>query len=207
MKKIAVLAVGPGSPQYLLPAVAEEAEKCAVLIGGKRNLALFAFPGQEKIEISGKIDPLIAMIREKMGGQKIGILLSGDSGIYSLLPRLVREFGRENLDVYPGISTVQYLFARLGLTWEDARFVSLHGRDPGILPVEVRACSKVVVFTDRHNSPAALCRLLVEDGIKNKVVYIGEDLSYPGEKISTGRAEDFLSYSGSDLNLVVIVND
>jgi cobalt-precorrin-7 (C5)-methyltransferase len=207
MKKIALLAVGPGSPQYLTPAVVEEAGKCAVLIGGKRNLALFAFPGQEKIAISGKIDPLMAMIREKMGGQKIGILLSGDSGIYSLLPRMVREFGRENLDVYPGISAVQYMFARLGLTWEDARFVSLHGRDPGILPAEVRSCSKVAVFTDRQNSPAALCRLLVEDGIKNKVVFIGEDLSYPGEKISMGRAEDFLSYSGSDLNLVVIISE
>lgn len=207
MKKIAVLAVGPGSPQYLSPVIAEEAKKCAVLVGGKRNLALFDVPGQEKIEISGKLDSLFAMISEKMGDQKIGILLSGDSGIYSLLPRLVREFGRENLDVYPGISAMQYMFSRLGLTWEDARFVTLHGRDHGILPTEVLYYPKVVVFTDRQNSPAELCRLLVEGGIKDKMVYIGEDLSYPDEKISAGRAEDFLAHSGSDLNLVVIVDD
>lgn len=206
MKKIALLAVGPGSPQYLSPAVVEEAGKCAVLIGGKRNLALFAFPGQEKIEISRKLDPLLKRIREKMADHKVGILVSGDTGIYSLLPRLVSEFGRDALDVFPGISAMQYLFARLGLTWQDARFVSLHGRDLEDLETVVDSESPVVLFTDPKNSPALVCSRLAGAGIKKKI-YIGEDLSYPTEKISAGYPKEFVNFSGSDLNLVVIIDE
>lgn len=206
MQKIAVLAVGPGSPDYLPPVIAEEAGKCGVLVGGKRNLALFDFSGQEKLEISGKLDLLLKQIREKMADQKVGILVSGDTGIYSLLPRLVSEFGRDALDVYPGISAVQYLFAKLGLTWQAARFISLHGRSLDDLEDAAQSESPVVLFTDPGNSPALVCERLAAAGIKKKV-YIGEDLSYPTEKISAGYPEDFTSFSGSDLNLVVIVDE
>ncbi len=207
MQKIAVLAVGPGSTDYLPPIIYEKAKSCDLLVGGKRNLALFDFPGQEQLEITGKLDPVLAEVREKRRGRKVGILVSGDSGIYSILPRLVSEFGRGALDVYPGISAVQYLFARLGLCWQKARFLSLHGRENDDLAEVVAAEDVVALFTDRKNSPAMLCRILAEAGVKDKTVYIGEDLSYPTEKISRGRVEDFTEHSGSDLNLVVICSE
>ena len=207
MQKIAVLAIGPGSPDYLPPIINEKAKECELLVGGKRNLDLFNYPGQEKLEITGKLDPILAVVKEKREDRKVGILVSGDSGIYSILPRLVIEFGRKALDIYPGISAVQYFFARLGLCWQDARFLSLHGRDADNLAEIVDAEDVVVLFTDRKNSPAGVCRILIEAGVKDKKVYIGEDLSYPTEKISRGRVEDFIEHSGSDLNLVVICSE
>jgi cobalt-precorrin-7 (C5)-methyltransferase len=207
VQKIAVLAVGPGSPDHLTPAVSMQAAACDLLVGGRRNLALFDFPGQEKIEITGKIAPVIEQVKEKMADRKIGILVSGDTGIYSILPRLVSEFGREALDVYPGISAVQYMFARLGLTWEKADFISLHGRQCADLPAALNSPLPVVFFTDRRNTPALVCRKLVDAGLAAKKVYLGEDLSYAHEKISEGRPEDFLNYAASELNLVVIVNE
>jgi len=207
VQKIAVLAVGPGSPDYLPPLIYEKAKECELLVGGKRNLALFNFPGQEQLEITGKLDPVLAEVKEKMGDRKIGILVSGDSGIYSILPRLVSEFGREAIDVYPGISAVQYLFARLGLCWQEARFLSLHGREVDDLADIVVEEDVTALFTDRKNSPAVVCRILAAAGVKDKTVYIGEDLSYPTEKISRGRVEDFTEHSGSDLNLVVICSE
>jgi len=207
VQKIVVLAVGPGSPDYLPPIIYEKAKACDLLVGGKRNLVLFDFPGQEKLEITGKLDPVLVEIKEKMAERKIGILVSGDTGIYSIMPRLVSEFGRGVLDVYPGISAVQYLFARLGLCWQDARFLSLHGRELEDLAEIVAEENVTALFTDRKNSPAAVCRILVEADIKDKTVYIGEDLSYPTEKISRGGVEDFTEHSGSDLNLVVICSE
>jgi cobalt-precorrin-7 (C5)-methyltransferase len=207
VQKIAVLAVGPGSPDHLTPAVSRQAAACDLLVGGRRNLALFDFPHQEKIAITGKIAPVIEQVKEKMADRKIGILVSGDTGIYSILPRLVSEFGREALDVFPGISAVQYMFARLGLTWESASFVSLHGRQCDDLTAILKSPLPVVFFTDRQNTPALVCRMLVDAGLTAKRVYLGEDLSYAHEKISEGRPEDFLSYTASELNLVVIVNE
>ncbi len=207
MNKLYVLGVGPGSADYLPPAAAAIAKKCSVLIGGKRNLALFDLAGQEKIEITGRLDPIISAIKERSEKEEIAVLVSGDPGIYSLLPRLSREFGRGSLEVYPGISAVQYLFARLGLCWHDAAIISLHGRGPEELINLAENSGKVVVFTDPENTPAKVCAKLTGAGIKDKKVYIGEDLSYKTEKISEGRPEEFLNYSCSALNLVVITDE
>lgn len=204
MPKIYVLGAGPGSAAYLPQVTAELAGQCDVLVGGKRNLALFDGRGREVIEITGHLDPVIAEIREKSVSKRVGVLVSGDTGIYSLLPRLAKEFGRENLAVYPGISPVQYFFARLGRCWHETRMVSLHGRSLDDLADLARGDDTVVVFTDPDNSPAAVCRRLVEAGVTGVRVFIGEDLSYPEEKISTGRPEDFINYRSSDLNLVII---
>jgi cobalt-precorrin-7 (C5)-methyltransferase len=139
-----------------------------------------------------------------MADCRIGILVSGDSGIYSILPRLIKEFGREALEVYPGISAVQYMFARIGRTWHNARFLSLHGREADDLAETVCSAELLVLFTDSKNTPALICRRLVEAGLTGRKVYIGEDLSYPTEKIREGFPEEFLNLSCSDLNLVVI---
>ena len=207
MNKIKVLAVGPGSPDYLPPLIMEQARQCDLLVGGQRNLKLFNIPGQEQVEIKGKLAPVLEIIRDKAAFGRVGILVSGDAGIYSMLPRLVETFGRQALEVYPGISAVQYMFARLGLTWQDARFLSLHGRELDDLPGVVASEKKVVLFTDQKNSPAVVCRALAQGGVRNKLVYVGEDLSYPQEKISSGNLEDFFEFKGSDLNLVVIVDE
>ncbi len=206
MKKIKVLAVGPGAADYLPPLVAEEAACCDVLFGGRRNLNLFNVPGQEKIELKGQMAPLLALIKQKAALGQVGVLVSGDAGIYSILPRLTECFGRQMLEVYPGISAVQYLFARLNLTWQDALFLSLHGRDLNNLATVVAAHKKVVLFTDQKNSPATICQKLACASLKDKVVYVGENLSYSDEKISRGSFETFTNFKGSDLNLVVIVD-
>ena len=205
MEKIYVLGVGPGSPDYLPPVTGSIAAECDLLIGGRRNLALFEGSSREKIEINGKLDEIFDLIRtRRQRGERIAILLSGDTGIYSLLPRLAKEFGRQGLAVYPGISAVQYLFARLGLCWHDACTVSLHGREPDDLLELATTSAKLVVFTDPKNTPAELCRYLTEAGLGNRKIYIGENLSYPEEKICQGRVKDFTGYSASELNLVLI---
>ena len=207
MKKIYVLSVGPGSPAYLTPAVRDAAMECDLLVGGRRNLALFEGSGQEMLEISARLAPLFAAVNERVASQRIGFLVSGDASIFSILPRLVEEFGRENLVVFPGISAAQYLMAKLGLCWQEARFISLHGRETADLDAQLGELYPLVVFTDSRNNPGYLCRLMIEAGFNNKKVYIGENLSYPDEKISAGRPEDFTGFNGSDLNLVVIMDE
>jgi len=207
VKKIDVLSVGPGSPAHLTPAVRAAAAQCDLLVGGWRNLALFKGSGQETLEISGNLAPLFATVKERLTAQRIGFLVSGDAGIFSILPRLEAEFGRENLVVYPGISAAQYLFAKLGLCWQEACFISLHGRELQELSPLLNKPKPLVLFTDSRNNPGHLCRLMVEAGIGQKKVYIGENLSYLDEKISEGYPEDFTEFSGSDLNLVVIIDE
>ncbi len=207
MPKILVLSVGPGSAAYLTGSVQEAAQKCDLLVGGSRNLRLFSHLICEKLEITGELAPVIAAVKEQCSARQVGILVSGDAGIYSMLPRLKEELGRQALVVYPGVSAAQYLFARLGLSWQDAVFTSLHGRDSDLFITAAAGTAPVVVFTDRNRTPADVCRRLLDAGLQDKKIFIGEELSYPTEKISEGRPGRFTDYSGSDLNLVVIADD
>lgn len=204
MNKIYVLGVGPGAKDYLPPLTVEKAAGCDILVGGMRSLALFKDLEKEKIEITGHLDPVIEAIRQKRDDKRIAVLVSGDTGIYSFLPKLAEAFGRGALEVHPGISAAQYLFARLGLCWHEAVFISLHGRSLDDLALMAGKSKQLVVFTDPGHTPALVCRRLVETGLKERNIYLGENLSYPEEKISCGRPEDFITYEASTLNIIIV---
>ena len=204
MEKIYVLGVGPGSRAFIPPITMEKAAESDILVGGRRNLALFENLEKEKIEITGRLDPVLKAISQKRAEKRIAVLVSGDTGIYSFLPKLAGAFGSVALEVYPGISAVQYFFARLGLCWHEADFISLHGRNLDELTGLAATSERLVVFTDPKHTPALVCRRLVEAGLADKSIYLGEDLSYPEEKINSGKPADFTGYIASTLNLMII---
>ena len=103
-----VIGIGPGRPEWLPPAITELVKNCDVLIGGSRALKLFPnFTGRH-YSLSGDLASSIEVIRNVLLEEKVvGVLVSGDPGFFSFLPRLKKEFPEERIDVYPGISSLQ----------------------------------------------------------------------------------------------------
>jgi precorrin-6Y C5,15-methyltransferase (decarboxylating) len=89
----------------------------------------------------------------------------------------------EDLEFIPHPSSVQWAFARAGVAWEDAAFVSLHGRGREGLAARVRRRRKVALLTDRVNEPPALARHLLEHGARNLRAVLCEDLGGAGERV------------------------
>ncbi len=211
MSPIYVLGVGPGGAAYLPPRAKELAAACDLLLGGRRNLALFAGLGVEKREIGRDLEGLLDFVAAVYRQKKVGILVSGDPGLFSLLGPLKRRFPPEELEVVPAVSALQYLFARICLPWHDALILSLHGRPRETFAAElaaaVRQHAKVALFTDGTNTPASICRLLLEQGIGERLVHIGENLSYPEEKLYRGSLEECCGLSVGPLNVMVIVDE
>jgi len=215
MSRIYVLGLGPGGAGFIPPRTVELAQSCALLIGGKRNLelflGLFPFLSVEKREINREIGALLDFVEASYRKKQVGILVSGDPGLFSLLAPLRRRFPAEILDVVPAPSALQYLFARISLPWHDAVILSLHGRPRDtlapFLAAAVRRNSKVGLFTDAKNTPALVCELLLQQGVGDCLVYIGENLSYPGEKIYRGNLEECCALRVGPLNVMVITRD
>ena len=128
--RIVVAGIGPGNPDFVLPAARAAIEGAEVLVGGSRALADFARQGQETMTIRGDIDAVLSFIREKLQKTHVVVMVSGDPGYYSLLDALRREFPPQALVVIPGVSSLQMAFARLALPWHEARLASFHGRVP-----------------------------------------------------------------------------
>ncbi|ODA41404.1 bifunctional cobalt-precorrin-7 (C(5))-methyltransferase/cobalt-precorrin-6B (C(15))-methyltransferase [Desulfosporosinus sp. BG] len=198
-----VIGIGPGKPEWLPPAITELVKHCDVLIGGSRALKLFPdFSGYQSC-ITGNLTPSLAVIKDALLDKKIvGVLVSGDPGFFSFLPMLRREFPEERIDVYPGISSLQFAFARAGLAWQDASFVSVHGRELSVLPRLLRR--PTAVLTGGENTPQKIAQFYLERG-DNPLISVGNALGYPEEIWQTMNAEHLAQETKLLKNAIVIL--
>jgi precorrin-6B C5,15-methyltransferase / cobalt-precorrin-6B C5,C15-methyltransferase len=96
----------------------------------------------------------------------------------------------------------------LGESWEDVEVVSLHGGVRSQRPSQwlqvVRSFSRVALFTDPHHHPAWIAEQLLEAGMGERSLIIGEDLGLPTENIRHMSLEEARSSTFSSLNIVVV---
>lgn len=177
---IKVIGIGPGSPDYLLPAAAKAVAQCQVLVGSPRALALFNTQDKEVYPLGGNLEGTLRYLKNRDRSKTVGVLVSGDPGFYSLLSYLRRNL-REELEVIPGISSLQVAFARLGLPWQDACLLSLHGRPLSTLLPYLEERKPLGLLVDSRMKAGELTELLRPYG--SFQVYICRNLTYPEEQI------------------------
>lgn len=180
---VKVIGVGPGSPDYLLPVARQAVRACQVVVGAPRVLQLFNLVGKKVHAFTGDWESLLSLLRHRVSGETVGILVSGDPGFYSLLSFLRRHLGPEEIEVIPGISSVQVAFARLKLPWQEAHLLSLHGKKVADFSCYVNSGRPVGLLVDPRTSGRDLQRMLEPYG--SFKVHLCRNLTYPDEEIIT----------------------
>lgn len=206
MNKVYVLGMGPGNKEYILPITTRIIEDCDVLIGGKRNLQYYEDLGKEILYIHSDLASIMDFVEENRDHKKIAFLLSGDTGFYSMLEYIKKHMDASDLEVIPGISSFQYLMAKIGEPWQNAYVGSLHGRTCNFIEI-VQQYEKAVFLTDHKYSPQQIAKELLAHKIGNKRMVVGENLSYDNERITIYKPEEILDIQKFDMAVVVIMND
>lgn len=206
MKKIKVLGMGPGHRDYITPRVLEEIESAEIIVAGKRILESIEVNDKRIIYITRDLNVIVDKIKANYKKSTVAILLSGDTGFYSMLKFLKTHFDKGDMEVITGISSMQYMFSKIGETWDDAYITSLHGRELDIVE-KVKRHSKVGILTDKKWSPQNIAKELIRSGITNKRIYVGENLSYDDEVITSGTMEEIASREGYKMCVVVIMDE
>jgi len=181
--KIVIVGIGPGHPDYVPPIASRAIRAAQVLIGSRRALETFADPSQIQVEITGALSAVAEVIRQHREIRSVTVMVSGDPGFYSLLSYLLENFRPAELDIIPGIGSMQMAFCRAKTVWQDARLVSLHGRKLEHVGHLLVTPGKTGFLTDSKHSPAVIARYLLNLGWPNCKVYLCEQLSYPDERI------------------------
>ncbi|MGL6134914.1 MAG: precorrin-6y C5,15-methyltransferase (decarboxylating) subunit CbiE, partial [Prochlorococcaceae cyanobacterium] len=89
-----------------------------------------ACPHAERLS-SDRPERLLPRLRQALvSGESAVVLASGDPLWFGIGRLLVQELGAAALRFHPAPSSLQLAFARIGRPWQDARWISLHGRDP-----------------------------------------------------------------------------
>ena len=205
--KINVVGLGPGNIKYLSTSGIECIKEAEIIVGSTRQLSDLKAIISEKQEIYilGKLAELIAYLKENIE-RKITIIVSGDTGYYSLVPYLSKNLSKDILNIIPNISSYQYLFSKLGENWQNFRLASVHGREfDYVKNIDDKDIAGLVLLTDDIQNPYEISKNLYNNGIRNLTVIVGENLSYDNEKITILEIEDYEKLNRKfDMNVLVL---
>ena len=205
--KINVVGLGPGNIKYLSTAGIECIKEAEIIVGSTRQLSDLKTIISEKQEIYtlGKLSELIAYLKENIE-RKITIIVSGDTGYYSLVPYLSKNLSKDILNIIPNISSYQYLFSKIGGNWQNFRLASVHGREfDYIKNIDDEDIAGLVLLTDDIQNPYEVSKNLYNSGVRNLTVIVGENLSYDNEKITILEIEDYEKLNRKfDMNVLIL---
>lgn len=189
-RAVTVVGIGDDGCAGLSSRAAGAVASARVLAGGARHLAFFPQFEGERITLDRNLDAALDRIAELADEHAVCVLASGDPLFFGVGARLLKRISVADVELIPSPSSVQWAFARAGIPWEDATFLSLHARGREGLASRLRRRRKVALLTDADNAPPAIARHLLDFGVADLRAVLCEDLAGPGERVRTFSIED-----------------
>ncbi|UUV15373.1 cobalt-precorrin-7 (C(5))-methyltransferase [Clostridioides difficile] len=200
---INIIGLGPGNLDYITKKGENLISTSDVLIGGKRNLeSIKNFEG-EKIVLDSNLREIIEYINNNKEKQ-ISIIASGDPLIYGIGRYISKNIDNKMLNMVSGISSLQYIFSKIYVDMNDVYITSSHGKVPDF--DYILSHKKVCMVTDSKIGPKQISREVIDRNL-NKIIVVGENLSYDNEKITIAKPEEIIRTDNFDMNVVVILDE
>lgn len=175
---------------------------------------------KDKVKVINNVDQTFDFIKSQISNpeSRIVLLASGDPLFYGIGRRAVKEFGKDAVEIFPDLSSIQVAFAKIKETWDDAFLMSLHGGpDPSKrrnmpyeatdIPFLLQRHNKIAILTDKENNPARIAQILSQYCASIPIkMFICEKLGYHDEKITEGMPEEIAKQTFRQPNLVILLN-
>ncbi|HEY6003582.1 MAG TPA: precorrin-6y C5,15-methyltransferase (decarboxylating) subunit CbiE [Anaeromyxobacter sp.] len=205
-RAVTIVGIGADGCAGLSSRAAGAVAAARVLAGGARHLAFFPQFAGERITLDSDLGRALDRVAELADEAPVCVLASGDPLFFGIGARLLERIPVEDVELLPHPSSVQWAFARAGLPWDDASFLSLHGRGREGLAARVRREHKAALLTDGAHAPPAIARHLIEHGARDLRAILCEDLGGPGERVRRYALDELASLEDvRPLNVVLLV--
>ncbi len=206
MSKLYIVGVGPGSEDYLTFKSKRIADSVEVLVGSKRALELFPESKGEKIELDTK-DMRASFehaVLEAQHGKSVVLLSTGDPGFSGILKPVLDLSKDLDVEVVPGISSIQICAAKLQIPWDEVNLITLHGKGVSQELLEALENKKTTMILPNFNVKE-VAEFLLDNGVDpEREVAVCEKLSYPDERIVKLTLKDVLSEDFSYMCVMAI---
>lgn len=214
MSTLSIVGIGPGSADYFMPAARKKMMSAHMVIAARRILPMLEevcgetqtqFVAMGKIkETFEQIDTLLRQDRD------VALVVSGDPLMYSLYKTICNdEISQDwNMEIIPGIGSLQMLGAAFGETMEDAQIVSVHGRkkSAGSVALCVTENPKVFFLCSKEQGPGWLSQIMLDYHLDHVTVYAGANLSYEDQMLVSGSPEEMVQGEYPSLCVAMIKN-
>ena len=226
LRKLFIVGVGPGSPKYLTDAAKEAIVKSHYIIGYKYPLS--AIEGiidksrQHVFQITMQTqEDVYRDIYTKMkDGEYCTVPFTGDANFSEseVVDRLLEIFGSDNVEVIPGISSIQVAAAKAHVPTDKAFLVTFHVTDDieqkkQEMLLAVRQGRSVILLPrpwprdrSRHFMQSEIAKFLRKNGIDTTElkVWVFEHLTTEKETTFRGMAVELEGKEFSDLSAMVV---
>jgi precorrin-6y C5,15-methyltransferase (decarboxylating) CbiE subunit len=226
LKKLFVVGVGPGSPKYLTDAAKEAIAKSHYIIGYKYSLStiegIIDKSRQQVFQVTmqtqeGAYQDIYTKMKD---GEYCTVTFTGDAN-YSeseVVDRLLEIFGSDNVEVIPGVSSIQVAAAKAHVPTDKAFIVTFHVTDDieqkkQEMLQAVRQGRSVILLPrpwprdrSRHFMQSEIAKFLRKSGIDTTKlkVWVFEHLTTEKETTFRGTAIDLEGKEFSDLSAMVV---
>lgn len=217
---ITLLGIGTGAKGQLTVEALKAIQEANYVYGAKRILQSIrseaAWAQMEDLYLAKDIIP---RLKDMRGENKIVIAFSGDAGFYSGCKKMhdalqgEKEYrdGNWKLRILPGISSVSYLAASTGYSWEDANILSVHGANGDYsrrVLDSVSHTEKSFVIVSGSSDVREIARQINNSklDVSNVKMWVGYNLSYESEAIKCMSVEEGLSVTEEGLYALLIIN-
>lgn len=209
---LTLVGIGPGSSQGMTLEAREAICQADICFGAPRMLQILGREADCKADceriplyLPGDVIPWL----EKNGrGKRAAVLLSGDVGFFSGAKKLAEAAAQAGIEtrLVSGVSSAVYFLGRLGISWDQVKFASLHGRQSDAVGL-IRQNRYTFFLMAGQESLWELCRVLMEFGLGQVKLSVGENLSYPDERLVSGLPEELLGQEFKSLFVVLAENE
>jgi len=207
-RPITIVGIGDDGCAGLSSRAVSAVAAAQVLAGGERHLAFFPQFRGERIVFKDRLAQALDRIVGAANENNVCILASGDPMFFGVGAAVIKRLGAEHVEVLPHPSSMQWAFARIGMRWDDALLISLHGRSAEGFLTRLRTCAKAAVLTDPENTPARLATTMLEHGQTGWRAWVCENLAGPDERVrSFSIAELAVCEDIEPLNVLILARD
>lgn len=172
---IRIIGVGPGNPAYLSQYALELIKNANYILAFERIAEDLGHINPNIRKVS-KVDEAADLLKDTDSG----ILLASGDALFFGIGELVKAKGIDVGEIVPGISSVQYLYNRLGRSYSTNRTYSVHGRDFDFKVLRPGGLYSFLI--DQKRGANYISKELAGLGHRGQVI-AGYNLSYDDEEI------------------------
>lgn len=214
--KVYILGAGPGSAEFVTGKVRKAIQESGIIVGWELNFSSVSELLENKKIYFQDAGNYLQLAREaadeaRMSGATVAVIRIGDPCISSGLNALLDIYHDFDIEIIPGISSVQIAAATARINLDESAVVSFHEDDEPLeaknsfLLEAFRRKRHLIILTGQMQKPDETAKYLIGQGIgEDTLTIVGENLTLENETVSRGTLRDTARGKFSWLSVMVV---
>lgn len=216
MSKVYIVGTGPGSPNYLTRVAERVIREANIFVGWETNfIPVRSLTTGKKVYIQDVRNHIqvseAAADEARKTGEEVVVLRVGDPCISSGLVNLLKVFHDFEVEIIPGVSSIQLAAAAAQINIDESVVISFHHREVDLeeerrLMLDAFGRNRhLIVITGSVQEPNETASYLIKNGISETTpTLVCENLTLEDEKIFRGALRDVMARKFSWQSVMVI---